>query len=94
MLKPSTPPKDPLVVLLLNLFLCWCVGYFYLGAVNKGLAAVGAGVLGAAVCFATCGIGAPIMVAGQIAFAVDGYKTAVALKNGKTLDDWAWFPEP
>src|SRR5881227_811331 len=43
---PQQPPKDPILILVLNLFVAGCVGYFMIGQKNKGIVAVIAWVVG------------------------------------------------
>lgn len=95
---PAQPPKDPMAVLLLNLFFV-CVGYFMIGQWQKGIAgAVGfllelAVVLGVGV--VTLGFGAcfvvPIALALHAALVIDGYLQAQALKNGHPVGQWTFF---
>ena len=34
---PQQPPKDPILIMVLNLFVAGCVGYFMIGQKNKGI---------------------------------------------------------
>src|SRR5436305_15010932 len=49
---PQQPPKDPVLIAVLNALVAGCVGYFMIGQKMKGIAAVIAWVLGA---FINCG---------------------------------------
>jgi hypothetical protein len=95
---PSEVPKDPLTVLLLNLFFV-CVGYFLIGQWQKGIAGVvgfllemgivlGIGVvtLGFGACFVI-----PLAIALHAALVVDGYLQAKALKSGYPIGQWTFF---
>jgi len=86
LINPSTPPKDPVIVLVLNLILL-CVGYFYLGQWQKGLVALVAG-LGIGVF--TCGVGS---LAIAIAAAFDGYYQAQQLQAGRPVAQWTFFQD-
>lgn len=84
LIHPPTPAKEPVVALLLNLLLL-CVGYFWFGQWQKGVAAlVGGLVLGVI----TCGFGAGAVA---IFAAIDGYLQAEQLKQGHPLRQWTFF---
>lgn len=83
LVHPSTPPKDPIVTLLLNLVAG--VGYFRLGQKMKGIAAV---VLWLVVGIPTCGSGAGLL---SILYAVDGFFQAQQLKDGFPVGQWTFF---
>jgi hypothetical protein len=86
LIYPSSVTKDPTATLLLNLFLM-CVGYFYLGQWQKGLAALAAGiVLGVP----TCGGGFGVVA---VFAAVDGYLQAQQLQAGLPLAQWTFFKD-
>ena len=84
LIYPPTPQKEPIVALLLNLFL-FCVGYFWYGQWQKGVAAlVAALVIGVP----TCGVGAGAV---SIFAAIDGFMQAEQLKQGHPLRHWTFF---
>lgn len=86
LIHPTTPPKDPVIVLVLNLILL-CVGYFYLGQWQKGIVAIVAGfVIG----IPTCGFGAAAVA---VAAGIDGMQQAEQLKAGFTVAQWTFFKD-
>lgn len=82
---PSTPPKDPVLVAILNL-LIGGVGYLVLGQQTKGIVAIIIWVVG----WAACGI--PSAVVAVLA-AIDGYLQAQQLQQGKPVGEWTWFSD-
>lgn len=83
-IQPPTPQKEPVIALLLNLFLL-CVGYFWYGQWQKGIAAlVGGLVIGVF----TCGVGASAVA---IFAAIDGYLQAQQLQQGHPIAQWTFF---
>jgi hypothetical protein len=83
LVQPTTPPKDPILTLVLNL--CAGVGYLWIGQKMKGIAAI---VLWFVVGIPTCGSGAGIL---SILYAVDGFMQAKQLKDGFPLGPWTFF---
>ncbi|HEX8616979.1 MAG TPA: hypothetical protein VF911_05255 [Thermoanaerobaculia bacterium] len=81
---PSTPPKDPILILILNLFLGG-VGSIVLGQKNKGIAEI---VLFIIVGLPTCGSGAALI---GIITAIDGYLQAQQLHEGRPVGQWTFF---
>jgi hypothetical protein len=84
LIPPPPTQKEPVVALLLNLLLV-CVGYFWYGQWQKGIAAlVAALVIG----IPTCGFGW-----GAIAIftAIDGFMQTEQLKQGHSLKQWTFF---
>jgi len=81
---PQQPPKDPILILVLNLLVAGCLGYFMIGQKMKGIVAVIAWVLG----LFTCGIVSGLV---SIAAAIDGYLQAQHLKNGLPVAQWTFF---
>ena len=81
---PTTPPKDPILILVLNLLLMGCIGYFIMGQKMKGIATLVVWILG----LASCGI-----VSGLVAIvaAVDGYMQAQQLQAGHPVGQWTFF---
>lgn len=82
---PTTPPKDPILVLVLNLLLAGGVGYIILGQKTKGIVAIVAYVI---LLFVTCGAGSGVVA---IVAAIDGYLQAQQLQQGKPVGQWTWF---
>ena len=85
LIQPSTPPKDPVIILVLNLLLFGIVGYFVLGQWQKGIAMIGFALV---VGIPTCGlaIGASAIFGG-----IDGYMQAQQLQAGKPVGHWTFF---
>ncbi len=78
-----TGEKSPIGVLFLNLCLLGCVGYFYMGQWQKGIAALAATlILSAAV-----GIGLIV----PIVACIDGYMQAKQMSEGKAVGHWTFF---
>jgi hypothetical protein len=82
---PSTPPKDPVLVAILNV-LIGGVGYLVMGQQTKGIVAIIIWVVG----WAACGI--PSAVVAVLA-AIDGYLQAQQLQQGKPVGEWTWFSD-
>jgi hypothetical protein len=86
LIYPSTPPKEPVLILVLNLILA-CVGYFIIGQWQKGVAAIAAALV---IGIPTCGLG---IAAVCIATAIDGFMQAEALKAGHPVGQWTFFKD-
>ena len=82
---PTTPPKDPILVLVLNLLVAGGVGYIIMGQKTKGIVAIVAYVI---LLFVTCGAGSGLVA---IVAAIDGYLQAQQLQQGKPVGQWTWF---
>jgi len=83
-IPPSTPPKDPIIALILSLLLLGGAGQIYLGQTTKGI------VLIVATALLSCvGVGVIVWILGII----DAYQIATALKNGQTVGEWQFFWE-
>ncbi len=83
-----TPDKlvlDPIVAALLSVFVLNGLGQMINGQVAKGLLLLGLQVVAAII---TCGISA---VPGYIVIGIDAYKSAEALKEGRTIGKWSFF---
>jgi hypothetical protein len=85
LVHPSTPPKDPILVLVLNL-LIGGVGYLIMGQQTKGIVAIVIWVLG----WAACGIPSGIVA---VFAAIDGFLQAQQLQQGKPVGEWTWFSD-
>jgi len=83
---PQQPPKDPILILVLNLFVAGCVGYFMIGQKNKGIVAVIAWVVGLVP--PLCGTLSGLVC---IAAAIDGYLQAQHLQAGHPVRQWTFF---
>ncbi len=83
---PQQPPKDPILILVLNLLLFGGVGYLIIGQKLKGITAIVLWVLG----LATCGVGSGIVA---IVGAIDGYMQAQQLQAGHPVAQWTFFQD-
>lgn len=83
---PQQPPKDPIIILVLNLLVAGCVGYFMIGQKTKGIVALVVWILG----LASCGVVSGIV---GILAAIDGYFQAEALKAGFPVGQWTFFKD-
>jgi hypothetical protein len=83
---PQQPPKDPIIILVLNLLVAGCVGYFMIGQKTKGIVALVVWILG----LASCGIVSGIV---GILAAIDGYFQAEQLKAGFPVGQWTFFKD-
>src|ERR1019366_493809 len=81
---PQDPPKDPVLIAVLNLIVAGCLGYFMIGQKMKGIVAVIAWILG----LFTCGIVSGIV---SIVAAIDGYLQAQHLQAGMPVAQWTFF---
>jgi hypothetical protein len=81
---PTNPPKDPILVMVLNLLVAGGVGYLIMGQKTKGIVAIVVWVLG----LCTFGI-----VSGLVGIfgAIDGYLQAQQLQQGHPVGQWTWF---
>jgi hypothetical protein len=84
LIYPAQPPKDPILVLVLNLLLLGGVGYIIMGQKTKGIVAM---VVWVVLTVVTCGIGSAI----AIVTAIDGYMQAQQLQQGHPIGQWTWF---
>jgi TM2 domain-containing membrane protein YozV len=82
---PQQPPKDPILILILNLLLFGCVGYFIIGQKMKAIVALVIFIVGIPF---TCGI---LSTLSCIAAAVDGYLQAQQLQAGHPVAQWTFF---
>jgi hypothetical protein len=85
LIHPETPPKDPILVLVLNLLILGGVGSIILGQKTKGIVAM---VIALAIGIPTCGV-ATLLVA--LFGAIDGYMQAEQLKQGHPIGQWTFF---
>jgi hypothetical protein len=84
---PTTPPKDPILILVLNLLVAGGLGSILLGQKTKGIVAIVAWiVIGIPTCFAGSGLVSILM-------AVDGYLQAQQLQQGKPVGQWTFFSD-
>ena len=82
---PTTPPKDPILILVLNLLLLGGVGYIIMGQKMKGIVAIVASLV---IGVPTCGAGAGLVC---IVAAIDGYMQAQQLQAGHPVAQWTFF---
>jgi hypothetical protein len=87
LIHPSQPPKDPILICVLNLLVVGGVGYIVMGQKIKGIIAI---VAWLAIAIPTCGTGSMLLA---VVTAVDGYLQAEKLKQGKTLGPWTFFQQ-
>jgi hypothetical protein len=83
---PTTPPKDPILVLVLNLLVAGGVGYIIMGQKTKGIVAIVVWVLG----WAACGIPSGLVA---LVGAIDGYLQAQQLQQGHPVGEWTFFSD-
>ena len=81
---PTHPPKDPILVLVLNLIGFGGIGYIIMGQKTKGIAAIAVWVLG------LCSFGIVSGLVGVVG-AIDGYLQAQALQQGHPVGQWTFF---
>jgi hypothetical protein len=82
---PANPPKDPILILVLNLILFGGVGYIIMGQKTKGIVFIVAAIV---IGIPTCGTGA--LAIGALG-AIDGYMQAQQLKAGFPVGEWTFF---
>lgn len=81
---PPQPPKDPILVLVLNLLVAGGLGYIMMGQKTKGIVAIVLWLLG----LFTCGIGSGLVA---IFACIDGYMQAQQHQAGYPLGQWTFF---
>jgi hypothetical protein len=81
---PTTPPKDPILVAVLNLIVAGGVGYIIIGQKTKGIVAIVVWLVGLVLC------GIPSMIVALVG-AIDGYLQAQQLQQGKPVGQWTFF---
>src|SRR5713226_2737957 len=81
---PTQPPKDPILVMILNLLVAGGVGYIIMGQKTKGIVAIVVWILG----LASCGIVSGLV---SIVAAIDGYMQAQQLQAGHPVGQWTFF---
>jgi hypothetical protein len=86
LVRPTQPPKDPILILVLNLLLFGGVGYIIMGQKLKGYVAIGVWILG----LASCGIVSGIVA---IVAAIDGMMQAQQLQAGHPVGQWTFFQD-
>jgi hypothetical protein len=85
LVHPTTPPKDPILVLVLNLLLLGGVGYIIMGQKMKGIVSI---IVYIVVALPTCGTGSGLLA---IVTAIDGYLQAQQLQQGHPVAQWSFF---
>ena len=83
---PTQPPKDPILVLVLNLLVAGGVGYIIMGQKTKGIVAIVVWLVG----LVACGIPSGLVA---IVAAIDGYMQAQQLQQGHPVGQWTWFSD-
>lgn len=86
LIYPTTPPKDPILVMVLNLLVAGGVGYIIMGQKTKGIVAIIVWVVG----WAACGIPSGLV---SILGAIDGYLQAQQLQQGHPVGEWTFFSD-
>lgn len=84
---PANPPKDPIIVLILNLLLLGGIGYIILGQKTKGIVAI---VVWLVIALPTCGAGSGLLA---VFTAIDGYLQAQQLQAGHPVGQWTFFKD-
>ena len=84
LIYPTQPPKDPILVLVLNLLVAGGVGYIIMGQKTKGIVAIVVWCVGLFLC------GIPSGLVALVA-AIDGYMQAQQLQQGFPIGEWTWF---
>lgn len=82
---PTSPPKDPVLVLVLNLLVAGGLGYIIIGQKTKGIVAIVAWLV---LLVVTCGAGSGLVA---IIGAIDGYLQAQHLQQGRPVGQWTFF---
>lgn len=85
LVHPTVPPKDPILILVLNLLVAGGVGYLIIGQKMKGIAAIAAWLV---LLVVTCGAGSGLV---SIVCAIDGYLQAQQLQAGHPVGQWTFF---
>lgn len=83
---PTNPPKDPILVMVLNLLVAGGVGYIIMGQKTKGIVAIVVWLVG----LVACGIPSGIV---SILGAIDGYLQAQQLQQGHPVGEWTFFSD-
>ncbi|HEV7919877.1 MAG TPA: hypothetical protein VGR02_03705 [Thermoanaerobaculia bacterium] len=78
---PTQPPKDPILIMILNLLVAGGLGYIIMGQKTKGIVFIVVSVV-------TCGFAAIILAP---LGAVDGYMQAQHLQAGYPVGQWTFF---
>jgi hypothetical protein len=86
LIHPSQPPKDPILVCILNLLVLGGVGYIIMGQKTKGIIAMIAWLV--LLVPPSCGTLSGVVA---VLAAVDGYLQAQQLQQGKPIGQWTWF---
>lgn len=81
---PTQPPKDPILVLVLNLLIAGGLGYIIMGQKTKGIVAIVVWLVG----LVACGIPSGLVA---LVAAIDGYLQAQQLQQGKPVGQWTFF---
>jgi hypothetical protein len=87
---PPDNAKDPILILILALFLGG-IAYFVIGQWQKALVAIALWICGFVFVVMTCGIGSVLFFPVAIAIVVDAYMQADALKSGHPIGQWTFF---
>ncbi len=86
LIQPTQPPKDPILVCVLNLLVLGGVGYIIMGQKTKGIVAIIAWLI--LLVPPSCGTLSGVVA---VLAAVDGYLQAQQLQQGHPVGQWTWF---
>lgn len=86
LIYPTNPPRDPVIILVLNLLLL-CVGYFVMGQWQKGIVAIVAALV---IGVPTCGFGIALV---GVAATIDGFLQAQQLQAGHPIGQWTFMKD-
>lgn len=84
-IPPTQPPKDPILILVLNLLAFGGVGYLLIGQKTKGIVAIAAWVI---LLIPTCGAASGLIA---IVGAIDGFLQAQHHQQGRSIGEWTFF---
>jgi len=87
LIQPQQPPKDPILILVLNLIVAGCLGYFMIGQKMKGIVSL---VVWLILIIPTCGAGSGLIA---VVTAIDGFMQAQALQAGHPIAEWTFFKD-
>jgi hypothetical protein len=82
---PPQPPKDPILICILNLIAFGGVGYILMGQKTKGIVAI---IAWAILIIPTCGTGSGLLA---VITAIDGYLQSQQQAAGHPLGQWTFF---
>jgi len=84
-IPPPVPPKDPILIGVLNLIVAGGLGYILIGQKLKGIIAI---VVYLVLVPVTCFVGSGVLA---VVTAIDGYLQSQLQQQGKSLGEWTFF---